>query len=130
MTARRRRQVIDPTTAPGSSRSRPLHRPQRSDRASRPGAEGAPEFINNWIDWGAGPRGILTLVTCAKARALLYGRYHATVEDVDAVAKPALRHRIASNYAAHAQGLDNEALIDMLLDSISGTEVEYEQPAA
>ena len=99
-------------------------------RASRPGAEGAPDFINNWIDWGAGPRGILTLVTCAKARALLYGRYHATVEDVDAVAKPALRHRIASNYAAHAQGLDNEALIDMLLDSISGTEVEYEQPAA
>jgi MoxR-like ATPase len=99
-------------------------------RASRPGAEGAPEFINNWIDWGAGPRGILTLVTCAKARALLWGRYHATVEDVDAVAKPALRHRIASNYAAHAQGLDNESLIEMLLDEIDPSQETYKQPAA
>ena len=45
---------------------------------------------------------MLTLVTCAKARAILYGRYHATVGDVQAVAKPALRHRIASNYAAQA----------------------------
>jgi len=98
-------------------------------RRSRPGAEGAPDFVNRWIDWGAGPRGILTLVTCAKARALLYGRYHATVGDVDAVAKPALRHRIASNYAAHAQDLDSEALIDMLLDEVDSGET-YSQPAA
>ena len=71
-------------------------------RASRPGTPEAPDFVNRWVSWGAGPRGVLTLVTCAKARAILYGRYHATVGDVQAVAKPALRHRIASNYAAQA----------------------------
>ena len=71
-------------------------------RASRPGTPEAPDFVNKWVSWGAGPRGVLTLVTCAKARAILYGRYHATVADVQAVAKPALRHRIASNYAAQA----------------------------
>ena len=98
-------------------------------RASRPGEEGAPDFVNKWLDWGAGPRGILTLVTCAKARALLYGRYHATVGDVDAVAKPALRHRIASNYAAHAEGKTNETLIDDLLAAVPASE-KYSQPAA
>ncbi len=98
-------------------------------RASRPGEEGAPDFVNQWLDWGAGPRGILTLVTCAKARALLYGRYHATVGDVDAVAKPALRHRIASNYAAHAEGKTNETLIDDLLAAVPASE-KYSQPAA
>ena len=71
-------------------------------RASRPGTTEAPDFVNKWVNWGAGPRGVLTLVTCAKARAILYGRYHATVADVQAVAKPALRHRIAGNYAAQA----------------------------
>ena len=98
-------------------------------RASRPGEEGAPDFVNKWLDWGAGPRGILTLVTCAKARALLYGRYHATVGDVDVVAKPALRHRIASNYAAHAEGKTNETLIDDLLAAVPASE-KYSQPAA
>jgi MoxR-like ATPase len=98
-------------------------------RASRPGQEGAPDFVNKWLDWGAGPRGILTLVTCAKARALLYGRYHATVGDVDAVVKPALRHRIASNYAAHAEGKTNETLIDDLLEAVPASE-KYSQPAA
>ncbi len=98
-------------------------------RASRPGEEGAPDFVNKWLDWGAGPRGILTLVTCAKARALLYGRYHATVGDVDAVAKPALRHRIASNYAAHAEGKTNETLIDDLLEAVPASD-KYSQPAA
>ncbi len=58
--------------------------------------------------WGAGPRGLLTLVTAAKARAILYGRYHATVGDVQAVAKPALRHRVACNYAAQAAGVNSE----------------------
>src|SRR5437867_6725531 len=83
-------------------------------RATRPGTPEAPDFVNKWVNWGAGPRGGLTLVTCAKARAILYGRYHATSADVQAVAKPALRHRIAGNYAAQAHGLNSEKLIDML----------------
>ena len=71
------------------------------------------------MSWGAGPRGVLALVTAAKARAILYGRYHAAIDDVQAVAKPALRHRIASNYAAQAADVGSEQLIDMLLKEVS-----------
>jgi MoxR-like ATPase len=98
-------------------------------RASRPGTPEAPDFINQWVNWGAGPRGVLTLVTCAKARAILYGRYHATVNDVQAVAKPALRHRIAGNYAAQANNVDSERLIDMLMEAVPADR-EYRKPAA
>jgi MoxR-like ATPase len=98
-------------------------------RATRPGSKEAPEFVSKWINWGAGPRGVLTLVTCAKARAILYGRYHATVQDVQAILKPALRHRIAGNYAAQANGLNSEKLIDMLLQAIPADR-KYEKPAA
>jgi MoxR-like ATPase len=98
-------------------------------RATRPGSPEAPDFVNKWVNWGAGPRGVLTLVTCAKARAILYGRYHATVADVQAVAKPALRHRIAGNYAAQANGLNSEKLIDMLFEAVPADR-KYEKPAA
>jgi MoxR-like ATPase len=98
-------------------------------RATRPGTKEAPEFVNRWVSWGAGPRGVLTLVTCAKARAILYGRYHATVADVQAVAKPALRHRIAGNYAAQAHGVNSEKLIDMLFEAVPADR-KYEKPAA
>jgi MoxR-like ATPase len=98
-------------------------------RASRPGAPEAPDFVNRWVNWGAGPRGVLTLVTCAKARAILYGRYHATVGDVQAVAKPALRHRIAGNYAAQAANVNSERLIDLLMEAVPADR-KYERPAA
>jgi MoxR-like ATPase len=97
-------------------------------RASRPGAKEAPEFVNRWVSWGAGPRGVLTLVTAAKARAILYGRYHATVGDVQAVIKPALRHRIAGNYAAQAANVGSEKLIDMLLEAIPADR-KYDKPS-
>jgi MoxR-like ATPase len=98
-------------------------------RASRPGMKEAPEFVNRWVSWGAGPRGVLTLVTAAKARAVLYGRYHATIGDVQAVLKPALRHRIAGNYAAQAASVGSEQLIDMLLEAVPADR-KYEKPAA
>ena len=98
-------------------------------RSSRPGQPEAPEFVNRWVSWGAGPRGLLTLVSSAKARAILYGRYHATVGDVQAVAKPALRHRVAGNYAAQAAGVTSEKLIDMLLEALPADR-KYEKPAA
>ncbi|QDU98177.1 AAA family ATPase [Lignipirellula cremea] len=97
-------------------------------RSSRPDTPEACEFVNKWISWGAGPRGVLTLVSCAKARAILHGRYHATVADVQAVAKPALRHRIAGNYSAQAAGVSSEQLIDMLLKEISADK-HYQAPA-
>ena len=98
-------------------------------RASRPGQKEAPDFVNKWVNWGAGPRGVLTLVSCAKARAILYGRYHATVADVQAVAKPALRHRLAGNYAAQANNINSEKLIEMLMEAIPADR-KYEKPAA
>lgn len=98
-------------------------------RASRPGTKESPDFVNKWVSWGAGPRGVLTLVSCAKARAILYGRYHATVGDVQAIAKPALRHRMASNYAAQAAGVNSEKLIEMLMEAVPADK-KYEKPAA
>jgi MoxR-like ATPase len=96
-------------------------------RASRPGSKEAPDFINRWVSWGAGPRGVLTLVTAAKARAILHGRHHATVGDVQAVVKPALRHRIAGNYAAQAASVGSEQLIDMLMEAVPADR-KYEKP--
>jgi MoxR-like ATPase len=98
-------------------------------RASRPGTKEAPDFVNKWVSWGAGPRGVLTLVTAAKARAILYGRYHATVGDVQAVLRPAMRHRIAGNYAAQAANVSSEKLIEMLVEAVPADR-KYEKPAA
>jgi MoxR-like ATPase len=98
-------------------------------RASRPGTQEAPDFVNKWVSWGAGPRGVLTLVNAAKARAILYGRYHATVGDVQAILRPALRHRIAGNYAAQAANVGSEQLIEMLVEAVPADR-KYEKPAA
>ena len=98
-------------------------------RASRPGSAEATDFVNKWVSWGAGPRGLLTLVSCAKARAILYGRYHATVADVQAVARPALRHRIACNYAAQASGVNSEKIIELLTQAFP-PDRKYQKPAA
>lgn len=98
-------------------------------RASRPGSAESLDFINRWVSWGAGPRGVLTLVACAKTRAMLYGRYHATAGDVQALAKAALRHRIACNYAGQAAGMNSDRLIEMLLEAVPADK-RYERPAA
>ena len=98
-------------------------------RATRPGTPEAPDFVNRWVSWGAGPRGVLTLVTCAKARALLYGRFHATADDVKAVVKPSLRHRVAGNFAAEAAQVSSERLIELLLEAVPADR-KYEKPLA
>lgn len=98
-------------------------------RASRPGEAEAVEAVNKWASWGAGPRGVLTLVSAAKARAILHGRYHATAGDIQAVAKPALRHRVAVNYAAQAADINSEKLIEMLMEAVPADK-HYERPAA
>ncbi len=96
-------------------------------RATRPGRDEAPDFVNKWVNWGAGPRGVMALITAAKSRALLQGRYHATVEDIKEVIYPALRHRVAPNYAGLASGVNSEKLIDMLIDAIPSDQ-PYEAP--
>ena len=83
---------------------------------TRPGTEIAPEFINKYMSWGAGPRASQYLILGGKARALSQGRYHVTEDDIRELAIPVLRHRIVNNYAAEAEGFATVKLIEMLLD--------------
>ena len=85
-------------------------------RNSRP-LNGAPEFISRWVAWGAGPRASQALILAAKARALLQGRFAVAEEDVTAVAKPILRHRLVLNFHAEAEGVRADDLIDKLLQT-------------
>jgi MoxR-like ATPase len=96
-------------------------------RATRPGTEEAPDFIKEWISWGAGPRASINLILAAKARAVLYGQFHVTIEDIDAVAVPVLRHRIACSYTATAEDITTEIVVQKLIESIPKHE---KQPAA
>jgi len=86
--------------------------------ASRPRQAGAPDFINEWASWGAGTRAGQFLVLGAKTRALLKGRAHVTVDDIQTLAYPTLRHRILLNYRAEAEGINVEAVIKRLLDTL------------
>jgi MoxR-like ATPase len=86
--------------------------------ASRPHQDGAPAFINEWASWGAGTRAGQFLVLGAKTRALLKGRAHVTVEDIQTLAYPTLRHRILLNYRAEAEGVNAENVTKRLLETI------------
>src|SRR5256885_16933485 len=86
--------------------------------ASRPHQPGTPDFMNEWASWGAGTRAGQFLILGAKARALLKGRAHVTVEDIRTLAYPTLRHRILLNYRAEAEGVSGENVIKRLLDAI------------
>ena len=83
--------------------------------ASRPHRDNAPDFVNQWVSWGAGLRAGQFLVLGAKARALLYGRAHVTPEDIRALAAPTLRHRVLLNYRAEAEGMKIDQLVERLL---------------
>lgn len=83
---------------------------------TRPGTEHAPDFINKFMSWGAGPRASQYLILGGKARALAQGRYHVTEDDIKALAIPVLRHRIVNNYAAEAEGYTTVKLINMLIE--------------
>ena len=83
--------------------------------ASRPGREGAPDFVNQWVSWGAGLRAGQFLVLGAKARALLAGRAHVAPEDIRALASPTLRHRVLLNYRAEAEGVKVDQLVERLV---------------
>jgi MoxR-like ATPase len=86
--------------------------------ASRPRKTGTPDFISEWVSWGAGLRGSQYLVLGSKARALLHGRAHVTLEDIQALAFPTLRHRILINYRAEAEGITVDKVIERLVDSV------------
>ncbi len=83
---------------------------------SRPRQPGTPEFVNNWVGWGAGTRAAQFLVLGGKARALLAGRAHVTLDDLASLALPVLRHRILLNYRAEAEGIRVDEVIRRLVE--------------
>ena len=87
----------------------------RLARSTRP-VDGAPDYIKRWIGWGAGPRASQALIVGAKARALLHGRLAASEDDVRALAKPILRHRLVLNFQAEAEGVKVDDVIEKLLN--------------
>ena len=84
-------------------------------RMTRPHDQGAREDVKKWVAWGAGPRASQALVVGAKARALLSGRFAVCLDDIKALAKPVLRHRLVLNFQAEAEGVKADALIERLL---------------
>ena len=88
-------------------------------RASRPTDPNAPSFVREFVEWGAGPRASQYLILGARARALLRGRYAASIEDVRALAEPVLRHRILVNFRGQAEGLNPVSLIGRLLETVT-----------
>ena len=87
-------------------------------RSTRPKEADAPDFVKEMVSWGAGPRAGIYLIVGAKARAVLEGRYHATTEDVRAVALPVLRHRVLTTFNAEAAGVTSDDIVKMLIDHI------------
>ena len=94
----------------------------RLSQATRPDGANAPEFVKQWVSWGAGTRATQNLVLGAKARAILQGRYHVSVSDIQAVAAPVLRHRILTNFRAEADHVSVEDLIKKLMDTVKPEE--------
>lgn len=94
-------------------------------RATRPGDQAAPKFVKDWLYYGAGPRASLFLIMAGKARALLRGRFHVAVEDVQAAALPVLRHRIIPNFAAQSEGMGADDLVRKLLETVPADERLY-----
>ncbi len=87
-------------------------------RATRVLTGQVPEFIRDYISWGAGPRACQYLILGGKVRAVLHGRFHVSTEDIQAVAKPVLRHRIVTNFNADAEGMTPDAIIERLVQVV------------
>ncbi len=92
-------------------------------RASRPDDETSPDFVKNYLTWGAGPRAGQYLILGAKSRALLNGRFNVAAEDVRAVAHPVMRHRMFTNFNADAEQITSENVIDMLIKAVPEPQV-------
>ena len=95
-------------------------------RLTRKGEAGTaiPDFVNEYVGWGAGPRASQYLILAGKARALLKGRYYVSTEDIRQVALPVLRHRIVTNFNAEAEGIKSDAIVRKLIDFIPRQQYE------
>ena len=86
--------------------------------ASRPGQPGASEFVEKYVKWGAGLRASQALIVGGKARALMNGRHHVSVKDIQALALPILRHRVVTNFYAESERLNADAIVARLIESV------------
>jgi MoxR-like ATPase len=93
----------------------------RQTRVSEPGI---PNWIKDWLSWGAGPRAVQFLILGGKARALLYGRTHVQTEDIQALAPAVLRHRILTNFTAASEGITSDTVVTKLLKETPSKEGE------
>jgi MoxR-like ATPase len=92
--------------------------------ASRPQSENAPEFVKDWVSWGAGIRASQNLILAGKVRALLHGRYNVSYGDVRALASSVLRHRILLNFHAEAERVTTDEVIRLLLEAVPAPAAE------
>jgi MoxR-like ATPase len=90
-------------------------------RKTRPQGETAPAWMKPYVNWGAGPRAVQNLILGAKSRAALQGSYMVRLEDIQAVAKPVLVHRIITTFAAQAEGVTAKQIIQRLVDEMEST---------
>jgi len=86
--------------------------------ATRPNLNGAPDFINRWVTWGASLRASQFLILGGKARAILHGRFNVSCEDVRALAYPVLRHRVLLNFQAESEKVDSDQVIKRLIEAV------------
>ena len=91
-------------------------------RATRPGSPEAPDFINQWVRYGCGPRAGQSLLLAAKAHVVLNGRFNVSCADIKQYALPVMRHRVFLNFAAASEGLDADAVITKLLATVGEAE--------
>jgi MoxR-like ATPase len=86
--------------------------------ASRPGRQSNHQFIREWVKWGAGLRASQALILAGKARALILGRYHVSVADIQALARPVLRHRVIPNFYAESERITADHLVERLVEAV------------
>jgi MoxR-like ATPase len=88
-------------------------------RRTRPDDPTAPDWIKQYVSWGAGPRAVQYLILGAKARAALQGSYMARMEDIEAVAEPVLVHRVLTNFTAESEGFSSKKIVSRLIEETS-----------
>ncbi|MEM8873723.1 MAG: MoxR family ATPase [Planctomycetota bacterium] len=96
----------------------------RLTRLTRRREGGVPDFVEEFVDWGAGPRASQNLILAGKARALLKGRFHVSTDDIANVAAPVLRHRIVTNFAAESEGIDSDVIVEKLIAHVPKQQFE------
>ena len=101
-----------------------IHYALKFARLTRRSEGGCPDFVNDFVSWGAGPRASQHLILAGKARALLKGRYHVSTDDIRHVALPVLRHRIVTNFNAEAEGVKSDVIVQRLIDFIPRQQYE------